>query len=110
MNNNPLSKKLYCSLCKQEVTFFRDELAKREFGISGMCQECQDEQFELNKYRFEYDLPNGTTAITELEPEIYEIVEAKAKEKNTTIEKILVEIWEDNQTRESSKSKGDGHD
>jgi len=24
---------------------FKDELSKKEFGISGMCQKCQDEVF-----------------------------------------------------------------
>lgn len=24
---------------------FRDELSRKEFGISGMCQKCQDETF-----------------------------------------------------------------
>ena len=25
---------------------FRDEISKREFGISGMCQSCQDDFFD----------------------------------------------------------------
>lgn len=39
----------FCSLpplgCGQPVTGFRDALSEREYGISGMCQDCQDEVF-----------------------------------------------------------------
>lgn len=31
-----------CPTCGFEVDTFRDALSKREFEISGMCQECQD--------------------------------------------------------------------
>ena len=31
--------------CGKEVTGFRDDLSRREFGISGLCQECQDQVF-----------------------------------------------------------------
>lgn len=31
-----------CPLCKEEITKFRDLLSAKEFGISGMCQNCQD--------------------------------------------------------------------
>lgn len=34
-----------CVFCKQEATEFKDELSRREFGISGICQVCQDEVF-----------------------------------------------------------------
>lgn len=36
-----------CPLCqtKVEVSEFRDALSIKEFGISGMCQKCQDEVF-----------------------------------------------------------------
>lgn len=101
-----MNNKLYCSLCKQEITFFRDELAKKEFSISGTCQDCQDKLFDLNKYHFEYNLPDGTTAITELSPKVYEFIEAKAKEKNTTIEQILVEMWEEQEAQKSSLDEG----
>lgn len=34
-----------CPFCEKFVdpTSFRDELSRREFRISGLCQECQDE-------------------------------------------------------------------
>jgi RNA polymerase-binding transcription factor DksA len=35
----------YCVTCDNEVHEFRDELSRIEYGISGMCQECQDKVF-----------------------------------------------------------------
>jgi len=37
-----------CPFCKKKVDVkeFRDEISKREFGISGLCQKCQDKTFE----------------------------------------------------------------
>lgn len=34
-----------CPMCNKEITGFRDELSKREYEISGLCQECQDKIF-----------------------------------------------------------------
>ena len=34
-----------CVLCKEPVIEFRDELSKKEFEISGICQICQDGVF-----------------------------------------------------------------
>lgn len=36
-----------CPFCTKPIneSDFRDELSKREFKISGLCQECQDETF-----------------------------------------------------------------
>ena len=36
-----------CGLCSKEIRLseFRDKLSIREFGISGLCQDCQDEVF-----------------------------------------------------------------
>jgi hypothetical protein len=35
-----------CVSCKAKVeTDFRDDLSKREYSISGLCQTCQDEVF-----------------------------------------------------------------
>jgi hypothetical protein len=36
-----------CPFCKQKVEArdFRDETSRREHGISGLCQPCQDEMF-----------------------------------------------------------------
>lgn len=34
-----------CPICKKEIGEFKDELSRKEYGISGMCQACQDEIF-----------------------------------------------------------------
>ena len=36
-----------CATCGKAVDMgsFRDALSRREFGVSGMCQECQDKIF-----------------------------------------------------------------
>jgi len=34
-----------CPTCQGEITEFKDELSKKEFSISGMCQACQDSVF-----------------------------------------------------------------
>ena len=31
-----------CPCCKKPVGKFRDKLSLKEYGISGMCQDCQD--------------------------------------------------------------------
>lgn len=38
-----------CSMCGQKIdeSDFRDEISKREYGISGMCQQCQDKIFNV---------------------------------------------------------------
>ncbi len=35
-----------CVLCGKDATKFTDELSKKEFKISGMCQTCQDNFFD----------------------------------------------------------------
>ena len=35
-----------CPLCGNNVGAFKDALSEKEFGISGMCQKCQDEMFD----------------------------------------------------------------
>lgn len=38
-----------CPFCKKKInpnTEFKDELSRKEFGISGLCQECQDNTFD----------------------------------------------------------------
>lgn len=37
-----------CVDCKKPVEGFRNEISKREYRISGLCQECQDSVFEIN--------------------------------------------------------------
>lgn len=34
-----------CVACGRPASSFRDELSVKEFGISGLCQACQDEVF-----------------------------------------------------------------
>jgi len=34
-----------CVTCKGSAKEFRDELSRKEYGISGTCQECQDKIF-----------------------------------------------------------------
>ena len=34
-----------CVMCEGEATTFIDEVSRREFAISGMCQSCQDSVF-----------------------------------------------------------------
>jgi hypothetical protein len=38
----------FCPFCSKPVSKdeFRDELSKREYKISGLCQACQDETFK----------------------------------------------------------------
>jgi len=38
-------KQNICSWCGKPATEFRDELSRREYTISGFCQECQDNTF-----------------------------------------------------------------
>lgn len=40
-------EKRICVICKKEIVNedFRDKLSLKEYQISGMCQECQDEIF-----------------------------------------------------------------
>lgn len=40
-----LIKKGKCPFCEQTVGKFRDMLSEKEYEISGLCQECQDELF-----------------------------------------------------------------
>ncbi len=34
-----------CTCCGKPVTGFRDSVSLSEYGITGYCQECQDEVF-----------------------------------------------------------------
>jgi hypothetical protein len=38
-----------CPFCGKDIDMngFRDELSKKEYGISGLCQNCQDDIFAL---------------------------------------------------------------
>jgi hypothetical protein len=37
-----------CVSCKGDATSFRNEISKREYRISGLCQNCQDEIFGVD--------------------------------------------------------------
>ena len=34
-----------CVVCGNDANYFNDELSRREYSISGMCQTCQDKTF-----------------------------------------------------------------
>lgn len=34
-----------CPTCGNEITEFKDELSRKEYSISGICQACQDSVF-----------------------------------------------------------------
>jgi len=36
-----------CTTCKTPHLKFRDDLSIKEYGISGMCQTCQDKTFGI---------------------------------------------------------------
>lgn len=35
-----------CVMCGGPATEFKDALSKKEYGISGLCQKCQDDIFK----------------------------------------------------------------
>lgn len=35
-----------CSSCGQAAVNFKNDISRREFAISGLCQACQDEVFD----------------------------------------------------------------
>ena len=35
-----------CPICHNKIGEFKDDLSKKEYEISGMCQDCQDEFFD----------------------------------------------------------------
>ena len=37
---------VFCGTIINPITDFKDELSKKEFSISGLCQECQDKTFK----------------------------------------------------------------
>ena len=37
-----------CVFCNAPATEFRNDISRREFTISGMCQACQDEMFGVD--------------------------------------------------------------
>lgn len=47
-----------CVFCNQPAVEFEDELSRREYGISGMCQACQNAIFKEDE-EDEEDLEMG---------------------------------------------------
>lgn len=37
--------KKICTWCKKPITGFRNAISKREYEVSGFCQECQDKTY-----------------------------------------------------------------
>ncbi len=37
-----------CVMCGNDANHFADELSRKEYGISGMCQSCQDGVFSVD--------------------------------------------------------------
>ena len=37
-----------CVMCGNDANHFDNELSRREYGISGMCQSCQDGVFKVD--------------------------------------------------------------
>lgn len=37
-----------CVDCGGNATTFRDELSKKEYGLSGLCQNCQNKIFDVD--------------------------------------------------------------
>jgi len=35
-----------CLQCGKDAKMFKDDISKKEFGLSGFCQNCQDDFFE----------------------------------------------------------------
>ena len=35
-----------CPFCREDIGEFKDEISKREYEISGLCQKCQDQVFK----------------------------------------------------------------
>jgi uncharacterized CHY-type Zn-finger protein len=44
---------LICIFCGKSAKNFRDELSRKEYKISGLCQVCQDEVFNSEKREIE---------------------------------------------------------
>ena len=53
-----------CPTCTKPVGTFRDSLSYKEFGISGMCQACQDEIFGDEEETMKVETPEYTDVFT----------------------------------------------
>ena len=45
MTVSEAKEKAVCVICKGDASSFRDELSRKEYTISGLCQKCQDKTF-----------------------------------------------------------------
>jgi uncharacterized CHY-type Zn-finger protein len=45
LKSSTSQKQKICVACRKQITGFRDTLSEKEYTISGLCQECQDEVF-----------------------------------------------------------------
>jgi len=45
-DRNETTKRGLCANCGKIANDFKDEISEREYEISGLCQQCQDEFFE----------------------------------------------------------------
>ena len=39
-----------CVVCAGDASEFKDDLSAKEYTISGLCQQCQDDIFEEEEY------------------------------------------------------------
>ena len=45
-----------CVCCGESAKVFRDDLSRREFGISRLCQSCQDSVFDNDNEPWQQEL------------------------------------------------------
>ena len=65
-------KNKVCPTCNKPITEFKDKLSKKEYGISGMCQECQDKTFNPQ---------TGNTTQEEAEELLFKIAKSKKQDE-----------------------------
>tara|TARA_Y100001951_G_scaffold102624_1_gene109646 strand:+ start:80 stop:358 length:279 start_codon:yes stop_codon:yes gene_type:complete len=49
-----------CVSCNKIAMLFRDDISKKEYTISGLCQDCQDSVFGVEEDDFEDDDYEGS--------------------------------------------------
>ena len=78
-----------CCGCKVNANEFKDELSKKEFGISGLCQKCQDEVFDAST-----ETLNETTDQEEIVESSEEVGESTFKEDNQSLIDLIYDNLE----------------
>ena len=43
-----LREQKLCTFCKKDIGEFRNDLSRKEYKISGLCQKCQDSVFGVD--------------------------------------------------------------